>query len=442
VELGDGQVLERIDFSLPPGAVIAGQVLDDAGDPLAGAVVQALRQQYVQGVRQLGAAAQADVTDDLGQFRVFGLPPGTYFLRATVPSVPLPPSGIPVTAALGTGGAATYYPGTLAAAEALPVRVDSGVEISGLSFAVAVQTKTATISGVVLMSDGSIPAGFVLSWAQPEGGVGTLIVSPRDGTFSIPNLPPGRYTLVARQSGTRPAAPAETQIAVTEVALADADVAVAMTLGSGAVARGRITLDAAGAVGTLTPSSVRLVAEATDAALRAGLSSPQSARDDWTFEIAGLAGTQRLRVLMPPAWMVGSIRHFGRNVTDRTLDFSGEDVEGIEIQLTQRIGMINGLLRDARGQAVGDATVVLFADDRDRWDPGSRYLRAARPDQGGRFTIDRLPEGRYMAVALDFLESGEETNPETLERLRPLATGVALNEGESRTLDLRVLAAP
>jgi hypothetical protein len=53
-------------------------------------------------------------------------------------------------------------------AEALPVRVDSGVELSGLSFAM-VPTKTATISGVVRLADGSVPTGFSVSWSQSDG---------------------------------------------------------------------------------------------------------------------------------------------------------------------------------------------------------------------------------------------------------------------------------
>jgi hypothetical protein len=43
ITLADGQVVDRVDISLPVGGVIAGRVLDDTGEPLAGAV----RQRYV-----------------------------------------------------------------------------------------------------------------------------------------------------------------------------------------------------------------------------------------------------------------------------------------------------------------------------------------------------------------------------------------------------------
>ena len=59
-----------------------GRVLDEEGEPLARAVVTVLRQQYVRGEKQL-APAGADQSDDRGQYRVFGLPPGDYFVSAS-----------------------------------------------------------------------------------------------------------------------------------------------------------------------------------------------------------------------------------------------------------------------------------------------------------------------------------------------------------------------
>ena len=66
-----------LDLSLPSGGVLTGHVLDEAGEPLGAAVVQAQRQRYVGGVPQPDQAMMAvDVTDDLGRFRLFGLPVG------------------------------------------------------------------------------------------------------------------------------------------------------------------------------------------------------------------------------------------------------------------------------------------------------------------------------------------------------------------------------
>jgi hypothetical protein len=81
----------------------------------------------------------------------------------------------------------------------------------------------------------------------------------------------------------------------------------------------------------------------------------------------------------------------------------------------------------------------VVCDDRARWGPQPRFIRTGRPDQDGRYRIRGLPPGRYLAVALEYLEPGEELDPERLEEFRRDATAVDLREAESRAVDWRVL---
>jgi protocatechuate 3,4-dioxygenase beta subunit len=434
VELADGEVLDRIDLALPPGGVITGTVLDDAGEPMAGAIVQALRPRYVKGIRQLAATSSRDVTDDLGQFRLFGVAPGTYTVSATASDGRS--EVIRLAAANSVGSVATYYPGTLIATDARPVQVETGTEVSGLSFAI-VPARLASITGTVRTADGKVPVEAALSLAQSvEGGTSTrgAAVKP-DGSFAIPNLPAGRYTLTARLP------PPSDQIAMADVTIVNADVAATLTLRRGDAARGRVTFDAAAATADLQPSQVRIFPDAVGSSLLTQFSSA-AVRDDWTFEIPALIGKRRLRVTVPQGWAVRSIRRGGTDITDGTLDFAGKDIDGIVVQLTQRLTTVAGQVSDARGQKVTDATVVVFADDRDRWGPNTRFVRGARPDQDGRFSIQGLPAARYLAVAMEFLEAGEETDPEALERLQRLGTRFTLGEAELKTVDLKISPAP
>ena len=86
IDLGAGE-RRGIDVRLQRGAVIVGRVLDEAGEPLAEARVMAMRKMpanpagartYPDLLRPAGPTAQ---TNDLGEFRLFSLPPGEY-LRA------------------------------------------------------------------------------------------------------------------------------------------------------------------------------------------------------------------------------------------------------------------------------------------------------------------------------------------------------------------------
>jgi hypothetical protein len=81
----------------------------------------------------------------------------------------------------------------------------------------------------------------------------------------------------------------------------------------------------------------------------------------------------------------------------------------------------------------------VFAEDSDKWGYLSRYLSTARPDQQGGFIIKHLPAGRYLAAALPYVEQGEQTDPEFLERLRSVATPFALGDGEQKAITLKVV---
>ena len=49
LQLGDGEQLKGVEFRLPRGGVISGRVLDEDGEPVAGAMIRVLRYQYLQG---------------------------------------------------------------------------------------------------------------------------------------------------------------------------------------------------------------------------------------------------------------------------------------------------------------------------------------------------------------------------------------------------------
>ena len=79
------RALDNADISMPRGSVIAGRIVDEFGDPIPDVSVTAMRQTWQNGRRRLapspGRVAQ---TNDLGQFRIYGLPPGDYYVSATL----------------------------------------------------------------------------------------------------------------------------------------------------------------------------------------------------------------------------------------------------------------------------------------------------------------------------------------------------------------------
>src|SRR5438876_886633 len=88
LQLANGQQLKGIEFQLPRGSVIGGRVLDEDGEAMPGVMVRVMRYQYLQGDRRLTPAG-AGQTDDKGQYRVWGLMPGDYYVNAVARGGPM-----------------------------------------------------------------------------------------------------------------------------------------------------------------------------------------------------------------------------------------------------------------------------------------------------------------------------------------------------------------
>jgi hypothetical protein len=261
-----------------------------------------------------------------------------------------------------------------------------------------------------------------------------------DGTFTIGSVAPGDYTLrVMPINGLGPNAAEFVQL---DLSVAGEDLSDVRLVGvKASKVSGRI-IPAPSQASNPNFSSIQLVAAPFTPQPLAG-AGPSRVNDDGTFEMNVPPGKANIR--MNPIGPVAStriraIRLNGVDVTDSGIDFRpNEDITGLEIELTTQLSGVNGVVTDARGNAVKDYTVIAFARDREKWGPGSRYLNGGRPDQDGKYKV-LLPPGDYYAIALDYVEQGMQTDPEFLERLKERATGFSINEGETKSIDLKLTA--
>src|SRR5437870_9300574 len=121
ISLNPGQKLTDIVLQLMPAGTITGRVFDRDGEPLANVTVEALKYSYQEGQRVMNVVQTAR-TNDLGEYRLFWLQPGQYFISATPPEGQR--GGPPQPGPRGTAPAANaqdaptegyvpvYFPGT------------------------------------------------------------------------------------------------------------------------------------------------------------------------------------------------------------------------------------------------------------------------------------------------------------------------------------------
>lgn len=453
IELADTQIIDRADFSLPRGAAITGQVFDEFGDAVAGARVQVMRYQVVQGVRRLTPAGGGDQSDDTGAFRVFGLMPGDYFVSATVRALPVDdPSD-------ATSYAPTYFPGTGSVTEAQKVTVSLGQEQSNVSFAL-LPVRTVRISGTVIGSDGGALAGGMLALNpsdQAGGGFGGGFGGNNgnringDGTFTIPSVAPGSYTLTAMSGGpggggggggrfAAGGAIPDIELATLPLSVGNEDLTgITLVTGKGATVSG--TIVAAQGAGTRIPTNgIQITTQSLQP--QPSPARPARAEADGTFVLSNLFGSRVIRVNgLPQNWMLKAVMVGGVDVSDTPMDFkSTQEYKDAQIILTDKITEVTGKVAESAPGAVLDYAVVVFPDDEAKWIGASRYIRSARPDQQGTFKIRALPANeRYLAVAVDYLEDGEANDPEFLAEMKTKASTLSLGDGESKAVDLKLI---
>ena len=434
VELADNQTLERLDITLPRGAIVTGLVVDEFGEPVSDAMVLPQRFQYINGQRRLSPTGRSAQTNDIGEYRLFGLPPGQYYVSATLRTV-----GMPVEASDDRSGyAPTYFPGTANVAEAQRVSVQAGQQVANINMALA-PIRTARVSGTAIAADGRPMSGAMILTMQTTGGMTMTSAGNQvrpDGTFRISGLAPGDYQLVAQAGGLVGGDP---DFATADVSVAGADVDdVRLVASKPSRVSGQVVVE--GNPPAFGPTAVSIVARPADPErMMLGIGRGKVA-DDWNFELSARPGRMLLRAIAPQGYAMKMVLLDGEDVTDRAVDIrSGQDLTGVQVVLSAQVTELNGQVIDDKSQPIRDYTVIAFADNREKWGYLTRYVDTGRPDQDGRYKVRGLPPGEYLVIAVDAVEQGEWSDPEYLERIRPKARRVLLGDGETKPLDLKVV---
>jgi len=484
IEMAKGADLQAR-LVLTRGGVLTGVIRDISGAPVPDVIVGA----------SLGPVSHEVWTNDQGEYRIYGLPPGeylvaavphTYVAKLASPAVVMSAAqvdstltrlrarqsgsgGTPTQAArsapsqpvsLMRGFAPVFYPGTVSDDLATKIPVSEGAEISGLDFTLF-PMGTSMIKGTIVSALDAKTANRVFVTVARAGRNQTAVRPSvtAAGTFEVTNLVPGRYVIEARQTliASRSSAAGASTGDVTRAqpyaawASSEVDVGpgetpdVTVVMQPPLTFSGRVTIDPAdqgsrqlGAGVSL--SLFRLTSPANEAPVAAA-----AVRADGQFVLTGFgAGSYRLVANAPAAggsWRLKSVVVDGHERLDPVFEFPAANgkVQGAIVTLTARHTELSGTLTTTTQTAATLYRIIAFSADAAMWRPGSRRVAMTTPDRSGHFAFADLPAGDYLLAVLAGPDAAWQT-PEFLTRVASSAAKVTVDESGRSVQDLAIAA--
>jgi hypothetical protein len=441
IVVANAQQVANVDFALVPAGFIGGRILDEDGTPFAGAEVDALVTRSENGSDSLFSVSTAQ-TDDRGEFRLFGLVPGQYYISAGDPAFRAvsTPKGV-------VRYSPTYFPGVPFADEARPVVLTAAGQAPRVEFRLKL-VPPARVAGKLLTPDNRpmFSAAIIMS---PREGQGVPMVPPEDpqllpdGVFSFGQVVPGNYQIRAR--GQIDAAGASL-FAVYSLQVVGKDIDnIQMTLRPGAVLNGWLTIEnKRGAKPPLLPL-IRVRAPFIDGN-SFGESLTGDVSPDGTFALRGLMPGEHQLVVdgLPPPWVLKSVLYRGTDITDRQFRVDErQNFRDVRVTITDVMGQVSGVVQNARNLPVANSGVLIFPSAPIFWMRTNRRMRIAYTDREGRFTVPGLPSGEYLAVASLGVDESDLGRRDRLLAWQPLATPflIASDEGQA-TVKLSMVSQP
>jgi hypothetical protein len=444
IQLVDGARFDKAVIALPKGAVIAGRVADDNGEAMARVQVYTLfLPPGSTRPQRIGSGAQ---TDDLGQFRLFGLTPGDYMVVAEArANTFVPPNAPPETEEEKIGFMTTYYPGTPDEGSAQRVRARAGAETPGIEIRMATG-RLFRISGIITDSQGRTSnrtSGNLFRRSNTSGSTFGFSTDEQ-GRFQMRNIPPGNYRLIVRGRPMGPEAPQNEPGEMANMPLnlqSDLEGLTIMTA-PGATITGQVVFEqgAPQMQPGQSPFQMRVNAQTGDPENNMGMPGPQSAlvSPDMTFTMKGMMGEFLLRAGAPNQYLK-SVMLGLEEVTDTPREFKNGDK--VTIVMTSRASTLEGNVTDAAGKPVTDAALLIFSEDKAAWRMNSTRTRRVSVDANGHYRAMGLLPGRYYIVATPrerMNVPGMSPDPAFFEQLAKEATTFVVGEDEQRQVDLKI----
>jgi hypothetical protein len=457
LSIADGQTTAPITITMVQTGVITGRVVDE-GRPARNVWVRAMAGRFFDGERSLDIVRYAK-TNDLGEYRVFDLAPGSYVVSAmpedrpgldgdtyVTPSIPSLANGnrsetrtpgaealaaglIDATAFDRTVVIPIYYPGTTDSAAAIPIDITAGATIAEINLTIA-HAATRRIRGRVIdgVTRQPAPAVTVSLAARGERRPGSRpSFRTTTGDFEFAAVAPGRYGLEAQTGGPG----GLVGKATIEVTGNDVD-GIEIVIYPETAVHGRLTV--LGAANAADPSPlVQLIG-----ADGMGGYSAVRVQPDGTFTVERVeARDYRVRLVARGRFLAPESVRLGANEYERRPFRIGPETAGIplEVVVNVAVGTLDVTVVDANQRPVSGTTVALVPEP-PRRNESSRY-RSLTTDGDGRIHVEDVIPGDYRLFVED-VDPAAWQDPDVLRHYEARGTRVTVAEGTPRRVVLSI----
>jgi protocatechuate 3,4-dioxygenase beta subunit len=437
LSLGTGQEIKDLLFRLIPSAVIAGKIVDEDGEPLPEIMVSALRQGYLEGKPGLSTETTVQ-TDDRGEYRLFGLSPGRYFVSAVFPQWGRFSSGDEPEEAQPNqlGYAKMYYPGTPDASKAAAISIKEGEEIPSVEIMMrqlAVFRIRGHVYNQITNKAGTRTDVFLLPKTKSRewtGGEQRSFVQKQDGSFEIANVLPGSYVLTAIWFDEGKAHSARVPI---DVSNADVE-GISITISPGTDINGRIIWEG---TPSLEQDELSVMAESPDLMFNFGGGSRVTSANTFVLKSVGDG------IYMARVWGLGKdcyikdVQYAGSSALEDGFAVKGGATGTLEITISSHGARVQGTVADSDGLRAVGVRVVLVPEPSRR--NQSSLFKEQATDQYGHFELRGIAPGDYKVFSWEEAESGAWEDPEFLKPFEEKGEKISLQENDQKTLNLTAI---
>jgi protocatechuate 3,4-dioxygenase beta subunit len=437
--LKPGQKMSDLMFKLGPAGVITGHIFNADGEPMPNVTLNAIRQVYREGKREFQSSA-SDRTNDLGEYRIFGLAPGRYYVSAENQNWNRLVGDREFNSVARDAGvkayAKTYFPAALDPGGASTVTVKEGEEIPAVDILME-EVVAYRIRGKVtdLLSKTREGQDVQVAVLRRDSGAewseaGSTSVEKADGTFEIPAIAPGEYSLLAFSFDEGKAHSTQEDLTVGN---ADLD-GVTVTIGPGVNIPGRVAWEG-------KPSLEK-------AGLTVEISSPEpafiwggTAKVDVSNEFMLRdvpAGEYRLTVAgASENCYVKEVRFRGVLLPDLSFLVEKGSPGPVEITMSSLGARIEGTVTNEERLPVAGVWVVAVPDEPKR---AQHYLfKSITTDQYGHFDLRGVPPGQYKLFSWDDVEQDEWEDADFFRDSEEKGVTMDVKNGDTKPIDLKLI---